>query len=85
VAGEHAFYFDDDTPEGLANSIKSWLELLNQGAAPSSRGIKCLTWKESAEQLRDVISVVKLTGCGRLKLAPNNRDISCIGIVRSCL
>jgi glycosyltransferase involved in cell wall biosynthesis len=55
VAGEHAFYFDGDTPQEVASSIKSWLELLNQGGAPSSEGIECLTWKESAGQLRDVI------------------------------
>lgn len=55
VAGEHALYFEGGSAESLARSIRRWLELHSQGAAPSSAEMKWLTWQESAAQLRDAI------------------------------
>lgn len=51
VAGKNAFYFDGLSPDDLAHTIEKWLELYNKGKAPSSEGIKWLTWKESAMYL----------------------------------
>lgn len=51
VAGEHAYYFDTDTSEGLAQSIKTWLALYQNGQHPKSDAMPWLTWKESAQQL----------------------------------
>lgn len=55
VAGDHAYYFDATTPEGLAQSLKSWLDLYRQGIHPASDGMPWLTWKESAARLINVI------------------------------
>lgn len=51
VAGSHAHYFDGDSPQTLASSISTWLELSAGGHAPSSRGMPILTWKQSAGQV----------------------------------
>lgn len=51
VAGDHAFYFDSKEPEGLASSIKQWLELYQQGKHPRSDNMPWLTWEESSQQL----------------------------------
>ncbi len=55
VAGDCAFYFGTSTPESLAADLRSWLELYSKAAAPSSEGLRFLTWKESAEQLANVV------------------------------
>lgn len=55
VAGQHAFYFDSDTAEGLAEAIKRWLILYVQSKAPSSGEMPWLTWADSAKQLQDII------------------------------
>jgi Glycosyltransferase len=55
VAGEHAFYFDGAEPDDLAAAITTWLALRERGSAPSSEGLRWLTWAESAAQLLDVI------------------------------
>ena len=51
IAEDHAFYFDGFEPESLAISIEMWLQSYTTGTAPSSEGIKCLTWGESAKML----------------------------------
>jgi len=55
VCGEHAFYFRGNKPEDLANAITTWLNLYQAGKAPSVEGMRVLTWKESTQQLLDVI------------------------------
>jgi len=55
VCGDHAFYFEGDKPEALAEAISTWLELYREGKAPSVEGMKVLTWEESTQQLLDVI------------------------------
>jgi glycosyltransferase involved in cell wall biosynthesis len=58
VAGEHAFYFEDDAPQALADSIESWLRLHEKGIHPLSRGMPWLTWAQSAARLRRLLSAV---------------------------
>lgn len=55
VAGDHAFYFDAQTGEGLAASIAAWLELYSERNAPQSKGMPVLTWTESAKMIADIL------------------------------
>jgi glycosyltransferase involved in cell wall biosynthesis len=55
VAGDHAFYFGDDAPQALAQSIEAWLALREKGTHPLSRGMPFLTWAQSAAQLRRLL------------------------------
>jgi glycosyltransferase involved in cell wall biosynthesis len=57
VAGESAFYFHADEPAELADAVKAWLELSNNGHAPSSKGVSCLTWEESTRMLLSSIGI----------------------------
>jgi len=56
VAGEHAFYFDGVDAEEMAGRLQEWLELLSAGNIPTSGAMPWLTWRQSAEQLVDVIT-----------------------------
>lgn len=55
VAGEYAYYFDAQSPDALAKAIKTWLALYDTEQHPKSIRMPWLTWKESAQQLVDVI------------------------------
>lgn len=55
VAGGHAFYFDSNTPSGLAAEIKEWLGLYEKREHPASDDMPWLTWKESARNLVSII------------------------------
>jgi glycosyltransferase involved in cell wall biosynthesis len=55
VAGQHAFYFDGTGAGVLADSINEWLELYSNNIAPSSEGVKWLTWKESTQDLLSAV------------------------------
>ena len=55
VAGEHAFYFSGKEPEALAQRLRAWMDLHEQGQAPTSTGMRWLTWSESAEQLKQAL------------------------------
>jgi glycosyltransferase involved in cell wall biosynthesis len=55
VAGEHAYYFDATSPEGLAHSVKSWLDLYHRGAHPKSDAMPWLTWSQSARKLTEIV------------------------------
>lgn len=56
VAGKYAFYFrDDKSPETIAKAVKEWLSLYQEGKHPRSEGMSYLTWKESAQNLLDII------------------------------
>jgi len=57
VAGDHAFYFNGSTPQALALRLNEWFELHTNGGAPSSASMPWLTWRASAKQLIDVISL----------------------------
>ncbi|HXH02006.1 MAG TPA: glycosyltransferase [Candidatus Competibacteraceae bacterium] len=55
VAGDHAFYFSGMSGEDLAGTIKRWLALFEAGKQPSVEKMPWLTWRESAERLKDII------------------------------
>ena len=55
VAECHAFYFNGNEPEDLAKAVHEWLELHQSGRHPKSDDMPWLTWKQSTQQLLDVI------------------------------
>ncbi len=55
VAGEHAFYFSSKEPNDLAKAIREWLALYRSGQHPRSDKMPWLTWKQSTQQLLDII------------------------------
>ena len=55
IAGDNAYYFNGRDSDSLAKSIQEWLELYRLGKHPRSEGIRCLTWEESANQLKNVL------------------------------
>ncbi|GAC1609324.1 MAG: glycosyltransferase family 1 protein [Aquirhabdus sp.] len=55
VAGEHAFYFSGLSPDALADGVKSWLALDKADKAPQSGAMPWLTWKQSTQNLLDVM------------------------------
>lgn len=56
VAGNHAYYFPDTTEsEGLADALKAWLALYQQGAHPQSDNMPWVTWKQSAQRLTKIL------------------------------
>lgn len=52
IAGNHAVYFEGNSAGSLADCIIKWL---NIETPPSSIGMPWITWKQSKEQLIDVI------------------------------
>ena len=55
VAGDHAFYFNGKKPDDLASAVRKWLELYQSGRHPKSDDMQWLTWRQSTQQLLDVI------------------------------
>ena len=55
VADNYAYYFSDKKPNDLADALKQWLELYKNGKHPKSDDMACLTWKQSAERLMQII------------------------------
>ncbi len=55
IAGDHATYFRLGSAAELADVLETWLAEASHGNVPQSRGMPCLTWEESAEQLLDVV------------------------------
>ena len=55
VAGEHAFYFSGYTPNALADAVREWLALDKAGKSPQSDTMPWLTWKQSTQNLLDVM------------------------------
>lgn len=56
VAGEHAYYFmDSNDPEVIAQTVKEWLILYQNGKHSSPEGMQWLTWKQSAENLLKIL------------------------------
>jgi len=56
VAGDHAFYFPGDkSPQVVAEYIEKWLNLYKEEKHPKSEGMPYLTWKESAQNLINII------------------------------
>jgi glycosyltransferase involved in cell wall biosynthesis len=55
VAGEHALYFTGFEPDSLADAVRDWLALDRAGKAPQSSAMRRLTWRQSTQNLLDVI------------------------------
>lgn len=62
IAGDNAIYFRGEDAADLAEAIREWLRLRAAGALPDSRGIKPISWRESAEQLLQAMEPEKLAG-----------------------
>jgi len=58
VAGEYAYYFNSTQPEGVAESIQTWISLYENSQHPKSDAMPWLTWKESAAQLQEAILTI---------------------------
>lgn len=55
VAGEHAWFVDADTPDALAESMRTWMRLAAAGRVPGSRDMPYLSWAQSAARLAQQI------------------------------
>lgn len=55
VAGECAFYFTGEKPCDLAGSLKTWLNLYQEGRHPKSVQMRWITWRESTQQLKKAL------------------------------
>jgi glycosyltransferase involved in cell wall biosynthesis len=55
IAGEHALYFHGDSPDALSETIKNWIALKGTDQVPTSASLPWQTWKQTAEQLMEVI------------------------------
>jgi glycosyltransferase involved in cell wall biosynthesis len=55
VAGDHAFFFNQTHPDGLAREIDAWLDLHERGIHPRAEGLLWLTWAQSAERLKQLV------------------------------
>jgi glycosyltransferase involved in cell wall biosynthesis len=51
VAGDHAWYFDGNDAERLAQAVRLWLLNYGQGTHPRSDDMPSISWAESARQL----------------------------------
>lgn len=55
VAGGHAFYFSGEKPAALAQAVKEWLAVYDQGSQPKSNAMRWMTWAQSAERLQEIL------------------------------
>ena len=55
VAGQHAFYFDSSSPDGLARAIQYWLTLWRHGQHPVTDGMCFSTWQQAARHLQQTL------------------------------
>lgn len=56
VAGEYAYYFNNDNnPELLSYTIICWLDLLRKDLHPKSDNMSWLTWRQSTQQLTKIL------------------------------
>ncbi|WP_375791827.1 glycosyltransferase family 4 protein [Paraburkholderia atlantica] len=56
VAGAHATYFVARHGMDIAPQLSNWLSQLDNGTAPTSYAIECLSWEASSEQLKGLIA-----------------------------
>ncbi|MDD5033482.1 MAG: glycosyltransferase [Methylococcaceae bacterium] len=55
VACEHAYYFNGQGPRALARAVKAWFVSYKDGQYPRSDAMLWLTWKQSAEHVKQII------------------------------
>lgn len=56
IAGAHASYFTASTGAELAPVLARWLDQLRASSAPDSRSMPWLTWSESANRLKKLLT-----------------------------
>ena len=56
VADTHAFYFSGKEPQDLAGAIQDWLALFHANRHPKSEGMPWLTWAQSADRLKRILT-----------------------------
>jgi glycosyltransferase involved in cell wall biosynthesis len=56
VAGDHAAYFQDDTPVALADTLAAWMAAHSSGNAPDPNGLAVVDWSTSAAALNELIT-----------------------------
>ena len=56
VGGEGAAYFKADSPDQLATAIKAWVQLSPE-QRPDVQKINCLSWSESAQQVKRFLKI----------------------------
>lgn len=61
IAGENAFYFSGLEAEDLAQALEIWIDLYKKKQSPPSKGIKLLTWEESAKLLLNKLPLASNT------------------------
>ncbi|WP_322042806.1 glycosyltransferase family 1 protein [Paraburkholderia sp. J67] len=74
IGGEHIAYFADSAPQALAVDLIEWLQAIHDGSAPRSEGIRCLSWRESAAQLRSLME--QSADAGQLQRGARNAPFS---------
>lgn len=55
VAGEHAAFFEGDTPRALADAVHQWVRSDTEGSTIRSDEMPWLTWRQSADQLKKAL------------------------------
>lgn len=60
VAGQYAYYFEGNEPQGLANAVNNWLKLYRNLQHQKSNEMPWLTWKQSAMHLLEKINISPL-------------------------
>lgn len=78
VGGEWAFYFRGLHPLDMANAVRAWLQLDDSNLAPRAGRVHWLTWKQSADQLLNIILQNDREACLMLntRLPPATRETS---------
>jgi len=74
VAGEHAAFFEGDTPRALADAVQQWVRSDAEGNTIRSAEMPWLTWKQSAEQLQAALFGLEQTVPGTLARADAGSD-----------
>ncbi|HEY8023245.1 MAG TPA: glycosyltransferase [Burkholderiaceae bacterium] len=55
IAGDHAYYFSGADAENLAQAVRNWLALRNEGKEPQSTGMPWRTWSENVAHLMQLL------------------------------
>ncbi len=75
VAGKHASYFQGKDAAALRDAIRGWLNLSAEGKVPSSKGLKWLTWADSAAYLLNTVTSGKFYREWTPTADERNRDL----------
>jgi glycosyltransferase involved in cell wall biosynthesis len=55
VAGDGCYYFSEETGEGLAISISTWIHLFLKNSHPTSYEFEHITWEQSSNNLLSIV------------------------------